>query len=478
VTVVIDGQSLALDALVRVARGRERVVLAESARARMQRSRAIVERAFSSGGPVYGLTTGFGVQKRVAVAQDGVAAFNRRQLLEHAVGQGDPAGTDVVRAAMLRLANGFAGGTTGVRPLLAEKLVAALNEGPEPAVRSLGSLGASDLAPMADLALGVMGDTPLAAGEGLALLNNSSFGTAHAALALHDCNRLLDAADVAGALALEGFAANLSVLHPAVARARPHPGLAAAADRLRTLLEGSFLWQPDAPRELQDPVTFRTVAPVQAAAHDALRHALSVLAVELNAAQGNPMVVEDEERVISVANFELLPLAAALDFVRIALASALLAASERCVKLLDTAWSGLPTGLAAQTGTPDLGLSIHAITAQSLAAEASLLAQPASFAIASTSGAEGIEDRSSLLPLSARRLAGMVDLGEGVVAIELLVAARAIDLRARRPLGKGTGEAYRRVRERVAAPAPDEPPQTDVGPLRDLIRSGVLSDVV
>jgi histidine ammonia-lyase len=268
------------------------------------------------------------------------------------------------------------------------------------------------------------------------------------------------------------------VLHPAAARVRPHPGLIATTERLRGLLAGSYLWEPDAARNLQDPATYRTLAPVQAAARDALRHALSVLAVELNAAQGNPMVLEDEERVLSVASFELLPLAAALDYVRIALATALQTASERSLKLLDNAWSGLPTGLALKTGSPDLGLSIHAIAAQSLSAEASLLAQPVSFTLASTAGAEGIEDRATALPLGGRRLAEMVDLGEGIVAIELLVAARAIDLRDKPRLGTGTGETYRLVRERVAAPVAGERPQTDVGPLRELIRSGVLSKIV
>jgi histidine ammonia-lyase len=474
VTVTIDGWSLTLDDVLRVAREREQAALDAEARERMRRSRTVVEETFAAGAPVYGLTTGFGVQKRVAVESDDVADFNRRQLLQHAVGQGESAAPDVVRAAMLILANSFAGGSTGVRPLLAERLIDALNAGRLPAVRRLGSLGASDLAPLADLALGVFADTPLAAGEGLALINSSAYGTATAALALHGAEQLLDAADVAGALALEGFGANLSIFHPAVTRARPHCSLALAIERFRALLAGSFLWEPGAARNLQDPLTYRSIAGVQATAREVLDGALTTLAVELDAAQGNPMVVEEEGRVISVANFEVLPLAAALDYVRIGLASALLSASERSVKLLDTAWSGLSTGLAPSSGRPDLGLSIHAITAESLAAEASLLAQPVSFTVASTSGAEGIEDRATLLPLAGRRLAEMVELGEGVVAIELLVAAQAVDLRGDRPLGTGTGAAHALLRERVPFAAEDERSPIDVAPLRDLIRSGTL----
>ena len=190
------------------------------------------------------------------------------------------------------------------------------------------------------------------------------------------------------------------------------------------------------------------------------------------------MVVEDEARVISVANFDLLPMSAAIDYTRIALASALLSASERVVKMLDTAWSGLPTGLAAHSGRPDLGLSMLAWAAESLSAEASLLAQPVCFTIASTSCAEGIEDREARLALAARRLADMVSLGESVgVGIELLVAAQAVDLRDRRPLGSGTGAAHRLVRDRVPFMAEGEHPAADLQPLRELICSGALSAI-
>ena len=230
---------------------------------------------------------------------------------------------------------------------------------------------------------------------------------------------------------------------------RPHASFAAALERTRGLLEGSYLWDDGAARNLQDPLTFRSTVAVQAVGREALDHALGVLAVELNAAQGNPLVDVAAGEIVSVASYESLPLAAALDYVRVALASVFTAASERSVKLLDTPWSGLPTGLSVDRDRPDLGLSIHAITAQSLAAEASLLAQPVSFTVVSTSGAEGIEDRATLLPLSARRLAAMVDLGEGVIAIEALVAVQAIDLRGRGPLGRGTAAAHALVREKI-----------------------------
>ena len=473
-TLVLTGRDLTLHQVIDVARDNARVALGPQALERMPRAHDLAQRVFASGAPTYGLTTGFGAQKRVAVTADDVSRFNRSQIQDHRAGQGPPAPDDVVRAAMLVLANLFAGGTTVVRPELADAVVRALNEDRHPLVRLHGSIGVSDLTAMADLAHGVIGPMDLAAGEGLALLNNSAFGTGLAALALFDATRLLDAADVAGALSLEGFAANLSVLHRGIEKTRPHPGFVAALERARSLLQGSFLWQDGAARNLQDPLTFRSAVAVQGVGREALDRALATLAIELNAAQGNPLVDVESGRIVSVPGYESLPLASALDYVRVALASVLTAAGERAVKLLDTPWSGLSTGLMVDAERPDMGLSIHAITAQSLTAEASLLAQPVSFTVVSTSGAEGIEDRATLLPLSARRLAGMVDLGEGVIAIESLVAVQAIDLRGSGPLGRGTAAAHDLIRARIPFDRGAQQAPADPGLLCGLIRSGAL----
>ncbi|HMJ80359.1 MAG TPA: aromatic amino acid lyase, partial [Candidatus Dormibacteraeota bacterium] len=175
----------------------------------------------------------------------------------------------------------------------------------------------------------------------------------------------------------------------------------------------------------------------------------------------------------SACLYEVAGVSAALDFVRIALAGMLLAASERCVKLMDTPWSGLPVGLQVP-GSPDLGLSILAITAESLATEVSALAQPVSHIVTSTSGAEGIEDRASNLPLSARRLAEQVDAGEAIIAIELLVSAQAVDMRDVTPLGRGTARAYEQVRKVVPTLRLGETPPVDVTPVVEIVRAGVI----
>jgi histidine ammonia-lyase len=473
-TVVLDGRSLTIDEVVAVAREGAEVRLAPDAVERMRETRAVVERALARGDAVYGLTTGVGAKKKVSVAADEAPAFNRALVANHLVGAGPDASAEIVRATMLRLANALAAGTPGVRPRLAERLVSALNEREHPSVRLLGSLGQADLPAMADLAHGLFAELELEAKEALALVNSNAFSTGMSALALADTDRLLEAMDVAGALDLEAFAANLTLLHPAVAEVRPYPGLAESLARLRALLEGSWLWEPEAARNLQDPLSFRGLPQLHGALRDALSFARGQLQIELNASQENPLVLPDEDRIVSVANFEILPLAAALDFLRIALAPALTTSAERLLKLLQGPLTGLPDGLAPRQGLAENSLSEYGIAAQGLTAEARLLAQPVSFELVTTTQAEGIEDRMTMAPLAARRLAEMVALGEAIVAIELVVAAQAVDLRRPRRLGSGTADAHARVRELVPFLAEGDTILPDLEPVRELIRTRAL----
>jgi histidine ammonia-lyase len=474
-TVVLTGRDLTRGELVRVARGREAVRLDEDARARMAATRTVVEAAVARGDPIYGTTTGVGVLKRVGVAADAAAAYASHMLAHHVVGHGAPVPDDVVRATLVRLANHLAEGSPGVRPVVAERLVRALNDDETPRVRPIGSVGSADLGPLSELAVPLFRDVPLEAGEGTALLDNNAFATAWAALALTDAHELVALLDVAGALSLEGFAANPSPLHVAVASARPYPGIRTSLARLRSLLEGSAIHDAGVPPQLQDPLTFRNLPQLQGAARDALAHVEDVLAIELNANQGNPIVVADEGRLVSVANFEILPLAAVLDHVRVVIASVLGSASERVTKLLFPAWSGLPTGLVPEPGTAEAGLTYLSLAAQSLAVEARLLAQPVSFELVSTSHAEGIEDRTTSAPLAARRLADQVALGLRIAAVELTVGAQAVELRGLRQ-GHGTATARRIVRRHVPfLGLGDHVP--DVEPLVAAIQDGAFDEL-
>ncbi len=247
---------------------------------------------------------------------------------------------------------------------------------------------------------------------------------------------------------------------------------------LRRVLQASSLWEPGAARNLQDPLTFRCVPQIHGACRDALAYARGIIETELNAAQGNPAVVEAERRLISVGNSEILHVAAAMDFVRIALAPVLTSAAERTVKLLQAPTSGLTAGLAAAAGTAEDALAEFAVASQSLVVEARALAGPVSYELASTSKAEGIEDRTTMAPFSARRLAEMVDLGARVIAVELLVAAQAADLRPLPRPGRGARDAYERVRHLVPFTAPGEAPPEDLEPLVEAVRSGEIALVL
>jgi histidine ammonia-lyase len=479
--IVLNGSDLTVTQVIAVARHGAAVTLAPAARTGMENARAIVMEVLAGGKPVYGLTTGVGERKKFLLDPADRQRFNERLVLNHRIAQGDVAPADVVRGAMVCLANSYAKGVTGVRPELAELIITLLNEGFAPPVRRLGSIGQGDLGPMADLAFGIItrsGFQPQE-NEGLALVNSNAFATAWAALALADADSLLATQDVAAALDLEAFGGNLTCLHPIIEQTRPYRGLAETLHRLRKILEGSYLWPPGAARFLQDPLTFRCIPQIHGAARDALDYARNILHTELNSSQSNPVVVAEDRDIVSVGNFDIGPVAAALDFARIALAPVVTSANERAVKLLQAPFSGLPAGLGAIEASPDDGLSELAVAGQAITVEARTLAHPVSYELASSAKGEGIEDRATMAPLSARRLADMVQLSARVTAIELVVAAQAIDLRRATlgvigQLGEGTERAYRLVRELVPFTQADGTLPADLEPLVELVARGDL----
>jgi histidine ammonia-lyase len=509
-TIRLNGSDLTVTQVMAVARHGEAVALAPEAVGAMRRARAVVEDILAGDEPVYGLTTGVGERKAYLLDPAERRQFNLRLVLNHRIAQGDVAPADVVRGAMLCLANSYAKGVTGVRPELAQMIVTLLNEGFAPPVRRLGSIGQGDLGPMADLAHGLLTRSgfEVAENEGLALVSSNAFTTAWACIATADADALLSVFDVAGALDLEAFGANLNCLHPVIEQTRPFPGLAGTLRQLRLLLAGSYLWQPGAARFLQDPLTFRCIPHIHGAARDALAYTRTILELELNSSQSNPVVVvpagdgepgnepgNEQGRIVSVGNFDIGPLAAALDFLRIALAPVVTSANERAVKLLQAPFSGLAAGLAARVGSPDDALSELAVAGQAITVEARTLAHPVSYELASSVKGEGIEDRATMAPLSARRLADMISLCARVAAIEFVVAAQAIDLRALSvsglgvsglgvsglgvsglgELGTGTGRAYRMIRELVPFTQADDTFPADLEPVVDLVTRGDLT---
>jgi histidine ammonia-lyase len=481
--VMLDA-TLALEDVAAIAIERRAVQLAPAARERIAVGRRATEHLLAEGKQVYGLTTGVGAMKRVSVAADEQQDFNRLLLLSHRTGTGADAPEAVVRATLLAQLAGFARGRSGVRESLADVIVAALNAGLVPRARTVGSLGQSDLGPLADIAEALTGEGEWAAEldrlglerwrpdakEALAFVNSNAFSLGSAALAVGAVDRLLVSFDQAAALTFEGMLGNVQALDPAIAEARPIPGLKDAIDRLRALLAHGALLKGDLHRELQDPLTMRVVPQTHGAARVAFAHARAIVEAELVASHDNPCITPDG-RALSNGNFDSVPYGVVLDYLRLALAHVATASCERSQKLAHSGFSGLPTGLRSDDASSGDGLAIVVYGAAAAAAEVRLLAMPATLESPTTSIAEGIEDRVIPTPVAARRLHELTELARYIAATELYCAAQAVDLRERvNDLGSGTRDAYEVVRAHAPRHRDGQPPAADLSPLVNALR--------
>jgi histidine ammonia-lyase len=489
--VVITGRDLGLSPLVSVARDGARVEVSEGARERVARAAAVVERAALAGVPVYGVTTGLG--PRVVEAVDGSqgAEYSLRTLRGRANAVGEPLPREVVRAAMAVRLNGFCAGGAGVGWAVADGLARLLNAGVHPRVPRSGSVGASDLCLLAHVGLTLIGEgsaeidgtwlpsalalersglSPVSLGpkDGLAICSSSAVSAAVAALALVDAGALLEAAQVAAALSMEGFRANLSPLDPRVVAARPAPGQEWSAAGLRRLLSGGSLEAAGAARRLQDPISLRCASQIHGSLHTALELLGDALAPELNGAADNPLVLIDDGEILSTGNFHVPGLALALDATALGIAQVAAAATERQSRMKTERLSGLPATLGAE-GVTGSGLAPLGKTAQALTVEIGHLAAPLS--VFGTVGADGVEDDSTGAVQAALRVREQLEKLRFVVAIELIVAAQAVDLVRPDRLGCGTEAAFKFVRELVTPLTEDRA----VGPDVERLASGALA---
>jgi histidine ammonia-lyase len=499
VTVRLDGPGVTVADVVAVARRGEPVELTDEAIARMRASRAIVDRLAAGSDAVYGLSTGFGALASVAIPPERRAALQRALVRSHAAGMGDPVEDEVVRAMMFLRARSLALGCSGVRPLVAEAMVAAVNARVTPVVPEHGSLGASgDLAPLAHAALVLLGEgeatvrgrrvaaTEALAGaglepielsekEGLAVTNGTDGILGMLCLAIVDAEQLLAHADVTAALTVEGvlatdraFAADLQAL-------RPHPGQAVSAANLRTMLAGSPIvagHRTGDPR-VQDAYSIRCTPQVHGAARDTIAHVREVAERELAAAIDNPMVLPDG-RIESCGNFHGAPLGLAADFAAIALAEVGAIAERRIDRILDRTRShGLPPFLAAEPGV-DSGMMIAHYTAAAMCAENRRLAAPASVDSLPTSAMQ--EDHVSMAWGAARKLRRVVDNLRRILAVELVAATRAVELRAPDRPADATGAVIAALREVVPGMGPDRVLAPELSAAEALIADGTLLD--
>jgi histidine ammonia-lyase len=466
----LTGSNLTVEDVVAVSRDWARVSFSSEALWRMRQARDVVDAILAKDEAVYGLNTGLGSFARYRIPADQIGRFSFDTVADLTSSYGRPLPRDVVRAMMVARANGMATAGVGVRCELAQLLIDVLNRDVHPVVREVGSVGQCDLSEMSDIgkvligighaevegeimsgraALERVGLEPieLAPKEALALISANGVTLGRGSLVLHDVAVLVDLLQVAAALSLEAFAGNLSIIHPGMSRLQPQVGLTTAAERLRGLLAGSYLWEPHAARNLQDPLSFRCVPRSHGAVYDALWYTRLSLEAELNAANDNPLVLVGEGAIISVGNFDVVGLAMAFDLLRLAIANAIKVANERVQKLLWNHFSGLPSALSVDHGTSN-GLKPMGRWCAALAAETRSLARPVTLDYTGQV-AEGVEDDASMAPLSVRRTHELVSLVHRTVAYELITAAQAVDMRGCKPLGRGTAVAYEAVREHV-----------------------------
>jgi histidine ammonia-lyase len=498
-SVCITGSALDGLGVLMVARNRARVEIVPEAAKRMRAAQAVVATAAARGEPIYGVTTGLG--SRVVETVEGAVGseYSLRTLRGRATAVGEPLAEEVVRAAMVVRLNGLCAGGAGTSPAVADGLADMLNAGVHAVIPSSGSIGASDLCLLAHLGLALIGEGEAYAGgerlpaglaleraglapirleakDGLAICSSSAVSSGAAALALLDAEAALAEAQVSAALALEALRANLSPIDPRVTAARPAPGQAWSADGLHRLLAGAALLESGAARRLQDPLSFRCVSQVHGSLRFALDQLRAAVGPELNGAADNPVVLVADEQVLSTGNFHVPALALALDAVAIGLAQIAAPLAERGARLRAERVSGLPPSLVSDDPTRS-GLSPLGKTAQALVLEIRHAAAP--LAILSGVGADGVEDDSTGATQAALRVRDQLHRVRRLIAIELLVACQALDLREPVRLGAGTQAAYLLVRELVSPLEDDRPLGVDVERLADaaLARGQLLERV-
>ena len=495
--VIVTGDPLAAADVVAVARRQAVAELGPDVAARMEGARRVVADAVRQGKVVYGITTGFGALASTRVDPAESAAMQVALLRSHAAGVGDPLGDEQVRAMLLLRARTLAQGHSGVRVSVVHRLLDLLRLDLLPVVPSQGSVGASgDLAPFAHLALPLIGEgeinvagTPQPAAEalrragldplrlepkeGLSLLNGTEGMLAMLVLALDRARRIVVAADLAAALSVEALLGSERPFAAEIHALRPHPGQVQSADRIRRALQGSEIvasHRHDFDHAVQDAYSLRCAPQVHGAAADVLSFAADVAGRELGAVVDNPIVFPETGEVISAGNFHGEPLAFALDFAAIAVAEIASISERRTDRILDPARSaGLPPFLASRPGL-DSGYMIAQYTAAALVAENRVLCHPASVDSIPTSGLQ--EDHVSMGWGAGRKLSGVLDNSQRVVAIELLCAAEGVDRRS--PLNPGAGT--RAVRDAVRSVVPplerDRPPGPAIEAIAHLIESG------
>lgn len=495
----LDGSSLTIEKLVQIARFGEKVELDPAALDRIRACRAVLEEKLAAHETMYGTNTGIGEFSEKILNDEQVKEFQRYLVYNHAAGIGDPIPVEHARAALASRINVHARGYSACRPEITLTYVEMLNRGVTPVVCQKGSVGAcGDLAPMAQAALLLMGEGEawyqgerlpgkiameragipipgLQARDGLAAINGSNLLTAISALTLYDMERWLKQALIAASMSIEALLGNLKPYNPKLHELRGFKGAQRAAKIIRQVIEGSDLTSGRMKTKVQDAYSMRSTPQVIGAAWDALAYARSQVEIELNAVADNPIFVTDEKLTLTGANFQGSPVALPMDMAGAAITMVSVLSERRLNRLTNPALSvGLPDFLAHEPGFYS-GLMLSQYTADMLIVEQRILSAPAS--IQSIPAAADQEDFVSMGMNTALKNLQILDNACGVLGIELMAAAQALDFREFTP-GKGTQKAREVIRRYVTHLEVDRPLFNDHNAMKALVKSGEILDEV
>ena len=491
-TLIVTGSGLTIKNVVEVARYNEKVKLHPEALKRIKKCRAMLEKKIKAHEIMYGVNTGIGEFSEVVLTDDQVEDFQKYLIYNHAAGIGDPAPIEYVRGAMLGRINVHAHGQSGCRPEITQTLVEMLNKGVTPFVCQKGSVGAcGDLAPMSQIALLMMGEGKayykgklldgkeamkktgitipgLQARDGLSIINGSNLLTAMSAIFLYDANNWLKQAEIAAAMSLEALKANMKPYSIKLHEARGFKGAIRSAEVIGKLIEGGDLKEGKVKCKVQDAYSMRSTPQVIGAVHDALAYAQSQVEIELNGVGDNPVFFPDEDLQISGANFQGTPVSLPMDMAGAAITIVSVMSERRMNRLNNPALSvGLPAFLTKGAGMFS-GLMLSQYTADMLIVEQRILSNPAS--IQSIPAAADQEDFVSMGMNTAIKNFQILDNAYGILGIELMAAAQALDFRKYK-FGKGVTKAKEIIRKHVEFLDVDRPLYPDHTKMKELVKS-------
>jgi histidine ammonia-lyase len=497
-TITLTGSGLTIGTVVDVARRNAPVALAPEAQQRIRECRAMIERKLAAGEVMYGINTGIGEFSETRLSDEEVKSFQRYLIYNHAAGIGDPAPVEYVRAAMVSRVNVHAKGRSGLRLDATQMLVEMLNRGVTPYVCQKGSVGASgDLAPMSQVALAAIGQGQawyrgelldasvalkragleplvLQARDGLALINGSNFANGMNALYLHDADRWLRQAEIAAAMTLEALNANMRPYDRRLHEERGFRGAVRSADAIRRCIEGSEVLESKHKR-VQDAYSMRSTPQVIGAAHDALAYARSQVEIELNGVGDNPIFLPEDDLTLTGANFQGTPVSLPMETVGTAVTMVSVLSERRLNRLLNPALSvGLPPFLTERPGLFS-GMMLSQYTAGTLIVEQRMLSAPAS--CASIPAAADQEDFVSMGMNTAIKNGQILENACGVLGIEFMAAAQALDIRGHR-MGQGVAAAHGVIRKHVEHLGEDRPLFPDHTRMAEVVRSCEILEAV